>query len=93
MGAAVTVFNVLIVTYVQESTPPAMSGKILSLLTAVGTWVTPVGMLLAGVLSERISVAGLFIGAGLLIAADGILCWLRSKKYDSVQNDASGNDF
>lgn len=82
MGASGTFFNVPLMAYIQETVPPQMMGKVFSLLTTAMTLAAPLGLLLAGPVSERIGVSLWFVISGLLMAAAGAACFLATRRYD-----------
>lgn len=82
MGASGTFFNVPLMAYIQETTAPEMMGKVFSLLTAAMTLASPLGLLLAGPVSELIGVHRWFILSGFLMTAAGIYCFLATRPYD-----------
>lgn len=82
MGASGTYFNVPLMAYIQETVAPEMMGKVFSVLTAAMTMATPIGLILAGPLSERIGVDRYFAWAGLLMCVMGIVCFFSTRPYD-----------
>lgn len=82
MGASGTYFNVPLMAYIQETVAPEMMGKVFSVLTAAMTMATPIGLILAGPLSERIGVDHYFAWAGLLMCVMGIVCFFSTRPYD-----------
>ncbi|HEX6140185.1 MAG TPA: MFS transporter, partial [Candidatus Limnocylindria bacterium] len=62
MGLAAGPINPIISTVIFERVPPSMRGRVLGPLTA-GAWVAmPLGMLLAGIVSEQLGVVAAIIG-------------------------------
>ena len=82
MGASGTFFNVPLMTHVRETVAPQMMGKVFSMLTAAMTLATPVGLILAGPISEAVGVHLFFAGSGFLMAVVGIVCFFSTRKYD-----------
>lgn len=82
MGASGTFFNVPLMAHVQETVAPQMMGKVFSMLTAAMTLATPVGLILAGPISEAVGVHLFFAGSGFLMAVVGIVCFFSTRKYD-----------
>jgi MFS family permease len=71
-GVAVGALNPLIGTLLLERTPAGMRGRVLGTVRAVALLATPVGMLLAGALTEALGVRVLLLGvfgAVLVVAA------------------------
>jgi predicted MFS family arabinose efflux permease len=60
--------NITMVTWLQKRIPDALMGRIMSLMMFAGLGVGPISSMLAGALLD-INLDGLFIGAGLLMAA------------------------
>lgn len=83
MGASGTFFNVPLMAHIQETVAPEMMGKVIALLTTAMTLASPAGLLLAGPVSEIIGVERWFIWSGILMMAVGIVCFLRTKKFDA----------
>lgn len=82
MGASGTFFNVPLMAHIQETVPPQMMGKVFSMLGSAMTLATPVGLLLAGPVSEAVGVEVWFAGSGVLLAATGAVCYVLTRKYD-----------
>ena len=82
MGASGTFFNVPLVAHIQETVAPEQMGKVLSLLTTAMTLATPIGLVLAGPISEVVGVHRWFSASGLLMAAVGVLCLVLTRPYD-----------
>ncbi len=84
MGATGTFINVPIMAYVQESVPPEMMGKVFSLMMTVMTLAMPIGLLLAGPVSEAVGVDRWFFWSGVALIVNGILCRVFTKPYDAL---------
>ncbi len=82
MGGSVTFFNVPLVAYIQESVAPEMMGKVLSMLTTAMNLATPLGLLVAGPVSEAVGVDRWFIWSGLLMCVTGVVCFWATHSYD-----------
>lgn len=82
MGASGTFFNVPLMAHIQETVAPQMMGKVFSLLTTAMTLAMPVGLILAGPVSETVGVHRWFAGSGLLMAAVGIVCFFSTRRYE-----------
>ncbi len=83
MGSSGTFLNVPFMAYIQSSTAPDQMGKVLSFLVSAMTWAMPVGLVIAGPVSESIGVANWFVYSGIALVATGILCYLTTRKYDA----------
>ena len=77
-----TAFNVPLMAYIQETVAPQMMGKVFSLLSTAMTLATPVGLLLAGPVSQAVGVPLWFMASGILLAAAGLVCYFAAGKYD-----------
>lgn len=82
MGSTGTFINVPIMAYTQESIPPEMMGKVFSLMMAAMTLAMPIGLLVAGPVSEAAGVDRWFFWSGVALIAIGLLCRLLTKRYD-----------
>lgn len=82
MGCSGTFFNVPIMAYTQETIAPEMMGKVFSLLMTAMTLSMPIGLLVAGPVSEIVGVNVWFFWSGAALIATGILCRLLSRRYD-----------
>ena len=67
-GAAISVINVLWFTNVQELVPADLLGRVNSIDWLGSFAFTPIGYALAGILSDRIGAALVFVGGGALLA-------------------------
>lgn len=82
MGISGTLISVPIMAYTQETIAPEMMGKVFSLLMAAMTLAMPVGLLVAGPVSESVGVDVWFFWSGVALVATGILCRLLTWRYD-----------
>lgn len=82
MGCAGTFINVPLMAYIQESTAPELMGKVFSLILTAMSLAMPIGLLIAGPVSEVTGVDNWFIYSGIAMLFVGILCWLLTKRYD-----------
>ena len=83
MGAFCNVHNIPLVAYMQASIDPGRLGRAFALTALLSSITTPVGLLLAAPLAERLGVHRWFLIAGLgvcLIALAGMLLHLRVQK-------------
>lgn len=80
MGTSGPFFSVPLTTYMQETIPPEMLGKVFTLYTAAMTLASPAGLLLAGPITERIGVSAWFIISGVLMMLAGITCHIATRK-------------
>lgn len=82
MGASGTFFSVPFMAYTQESTPPEVMGKVFSLLMTAMTLAMPIGLLIAGPVTEIVGAEKWFFWSGVAMVGTGILCRLLTRKYD-----------
>jgi DHA3 family macrolide efflux protein-like MFS transporter len=84
MGGSGTFFNVPLTAYIQESTPPESLGKVFSLFLTLMTFAMPVGLLLAGPVTEVIGPDKWFAGSGVVMIGAAVICFLMTRRYDGV---------
>lgn len=89
MGGSGTFFNVPLMAHIQETVPPEMMGKVFSLLSTAMTLATPLGLLLAGPVSQVIGVHRWFALSGGLMAVLGLVCWLSTRRFDREEENAA----
>ena len=68
MGTTMGYVNIKFMTWLQRRVPEQMMGRVMSLIMFASVGVAPVSSTLAGVILN-VSLAGLFVGAGALMAA------------------------
>ncbi|MER6365410.1 MFS transporter [Kitasatospora sp. NPDC001527] len=66
-GGASTVTNVLVVTGVQKSTPPALLARVMAAVTFCGLGVFPVSVIVAGAAVDAFGSQGVFAATGLCL--------------------------
>ncbi|HWQ59181.1 MAG TPA: MFS transporter [Clostridia bacterium] len=82
MGSSGTFMNVPIMAYTQETIAPDMMGKVFSLLMTAMTLAMPIGLLVAGPVSEAVGVDTWFFWSGVALIATAILCRALTRRYD-----------
>ena len=82
MGWAGTFFSVPFMAYLQESFAPEVMGKVLSLWYAGMSFTMPLGLLIAGPVSESIGISAWFWISGIAMVVVAIFCRYASKPYD-----------
>ena len=82
MGASGTFMNVPVMAYVQESIAPEMMGKVFSLMMSAMSLAMPIGLVIAGPVSEAIGVDRWFFWSGGALIITGVLFRLRTKTND-----------
>lgn len=82
MGGTGTFLNVPFFAYIQESTEPEVMGKVFSLLMTGMMMAMPIGLLVAGPVSEIIGVDKWFLYSGIGLFLTGIWFRISTKRYD-----------
>ncbi len=82
MGMSGTFINVPLMAYTQESTAPEMMGKVFAFLMTAMMLAMPVGLLIAGPLSEAVGVDRWFAWSGAALVLTAILCRVLTKPFD-----------
>ncbi len=85
MGCTGTFINVPLMAYTQETIAPEVMGKVFSLMMTGMTLAMPIGLLLAGPVSELIGVDRWFFWSGIALAATGLLCYIMTRRYDGAK--------
>jgi len=83
IGCTGTLINVPLMAYTQETIAPEVMGKVFSLLLTAMTLAMPIGLLLAGPVSEVVGVDRWFFWSGVALVASGILCRMMTRRYDA----------
>ncbi|MHA2156525.1 MAG: MFS transporter [Candidatus Hodarchaeales archaeon] len=65
MGLVLPAINIMFMTIFQQVIPPEKQGRVFSVMTAVGSGITPLGMFLSGLLSDLIGANMLFLACAL----------------------------
>lgn len=84
MGAAGTYINVPLMAYTQETIEPEMMGKVFSLLMMLMSLAMPIGLLIAGPISDAIGVDSLFMYCGILLLLTAVISRIQTRKYDEL---------
>lgn len=82
MGGSGTLFNVPFTAYMQETIAPDVMGKVFAFMFTAMSAAMPVGLVLAGPLSEHIGVHNWFLLSGIAMLINGIYCLAATRKYD-----------
>ncbi len=82
MGGSGTFFNVPLTAYIQESTPPESLGKVFSLYLTLMTLAMPIGLLVAGPVTEIVGPDKWFFWSGIAMVTTAILSRLMTRRYD-----------
>ncbi|MDL2318736.1 MFS transporter [Eubacteriales bacterium OttesenSCG-928-A19] len=83
MGSSGTFINVPTMSYTQETITPEMMGKVFSLMMTAMTLSMPIGLLVAGPVSEAVGVDKWFLWSGVALIATAVLCRLLTRRYDA----------
>ena len=93
MGTTGMVSNIPFTAYIQKTIPQENLGKVLSLLTSVMSFAAPIGMFIAGPVSEIIGINNWMISAGVLMLIVGLLCYLLTRTFDiSISGEVIVNE-
>ncbi len=92
MGTTGMGFNIPFISYIQRTVPAENLGKVISLVTSVMSFAAPVGMFIAGPVSEIIGVSSWMFFAGIIMIFIGILCYILTKEFDiPLRNEVATN--
>lgn len=84
MGYCNTLITVPVIAYIQETTEQSVTGRVMSLLLTTTNLAMPIGLLIAGPISEMIGISRWFQYAGFAVIIIGILCFVLTYKYDNI---------
>lgn len=82
MGTTGMISNIPFTAYIQRTIPRENLGKVISLVTSVMSFAAPVGMFIAGPVSEIIGINNWMISAGVLMLIVGLLCYFLTREFD-----------
>jgi len=82
MGTTGMGFNIPFTSYIQRTVPTEHLGKVISLVTSVMSFAAPVGMFIAGPISDRIGINNWMILAGFTMIFVGVLCFFLTREFD-----------
>ncbi len=83
MGTTGIGFNVPFMSYIQRTVPVENLGKVISFITSIMSFAAPVGMFIAGPVSEVIGVNNWMASAGVVMIVLGFLCYFMTREFDS----------
>ncbi|WP_069999198.1 MFS transporter [Cellulosilyticum sp. I15G10I2] len=93
MGATGMGFNVPFTSYIQRTVPAENLGKVISLVTSIMSFAAPIGMFIAGPISEIIGVSSWMFYAGIVMIFVGILCYFLTREFDNqLYNEVMSNE-
>jgi MFS family permease len=92
-GLASGLINVHVITLFQTATPPELRGRVLSLVIALAGAVTPLGMLVGGVLGDvtGMRLAAIFVGCGAAATATVAVATTRSAFRALLGGEGAGD--
>ena len=85
MGTTGMVSNIPFTTYVQRTVPQQHLGKVIALITSVMSLAAPIGMLIAGPLSQLIGTNNWMILSGAATLIVGALCYVLTRHFENPQ--------
>ncbi|MDU5333128.1 MFS transporter [Enterococcus sp.] len=74
MGGVGNLYNIPFTSYLQETVAPEKMGRVFSLFGSVMSAAMPIGLLLAGPMSEKVGIAKWFLISGVLVLIFSLLC-------------------
>ncbi len=92
MGLAGTAFNVPFMAYLQESFAPDVLGKVFALWMSLISLAMPIGLLVAGPVSEAVGVSTWFWASGIAVALAGAWAWWVLRHHDVAAIELAGAD-
>ena len=84
LGFGITFINIPIMAYTQETISEEVLGKVISLEMTIITITMPLGLIIAGPLSEVVGLNHWFFFSGLAMILTGVLFRVHTKKYDDI---------
>ena len=84
MGTTGMISNIPFIAYIQKTIPQENMGKVISLITSLMSFAAPIGMFIAGPVSEIIGINNWMIYAGILMLIVGSLCYLLTRSFDET---------
>ena len=84
MGTTGMVSNIPYTAYMQKTIPQENLGKVISLITSIMSFAAPVGMFIAGPVSQLIGVNNWMIFAGVLMLLVGVVCYFLTREFDQI---------
>lgn len=82
MGTTGMGFNIPFTSYIQRTVSSENLGKVISLVTSVMSFAAPVGLFIAGPISEIIGVSNWMICAGIVMVLVGFLSYILTREFD-----------
>ena len=91
-GCAGTCFYVPYIAYVQRVIPAEQMGKVMSLLISAMSFSTPIGLLVAGPVTEAIGTNIWFLLTGLALCLVGVVCYAVIRRYEITTKTIAGTN-
>lgn len=82
MGTTGMGFNIPFTAYIQRTVPKENLGKVISLVTSVMSFAAPIGMFIAGPISDVIGVSNWMIYAGIVMIFVSLLSYYLTCEFD-----------
>lgn len=82
MGGSATFYNVLFTAYMQKTIPVETQGRVFSFVSSVMSLTMPMGLLIAGPVSELCGVKFWFLFAGIVISIVIVVAIIVHKRFD-----------
>lgn len=82
MGTTGMGFNIPFTAYIQRTIPGENLGKVISLVTSIMSFAAPVGMFIAGPISDIIGVSNWMIYAGIVMILVSLLSYFLTREFD-----------
>lgn len=86
MGMTGMGFNIPFTAYIQRSVPAENLGKVISFVTSVMSFAAPIGMFIAGPVSEIIGINRWMSIAGIIMILVGLLSYMLTREFDQPVN-------
>lgn len=87
MGFSGSFINIPLMAYTQETIAPEVMGKVFSLIMMVMTLAMPVGLAIAGPVSEAVGIDKWFLWSGVALIATGLLFHQRTRSFDRTDGE------
>lgn len=84
MGCCGMGFNIPFTAYVQRTVDDKYLGKVLSLITSIMSFAAPIGMFIAGPVSEIIGIGNWMRISGIVMIVCGVFSYLLTKPYEPI---------
>lgn len=86
MGGVGNLYNIPFTAYLQETVAPEKLGRVFSLFGSVMSGAMPIGLLLAGPMSEKVGIARWFLISGILTLFFSLLCLVFYRRAKAKNN-------